>query len=193
MTRIGIWSSVSSVASLLTTMKLALMVIDMQKEFYVGQTKEQMDRATEYINGVIPMFEEKGLPIIWVQDVDEGDGVVPGTDGFEFIDALTPKPDAIRIHKTYGNSFNKTDVDKILKENGVDTVVMTGFCAEFCVLSTYRGAKDLDYFPVILKNGIASTQEDRKQFVEDISDTITYGVLEKLLREVPDESAKQMA
>jgi nicotinamidase-related amidase len=164
-------------------MKLALMIIDMQKEFYVGQIKDQMDRATEYINAVVPMFEEKGWPVIWVQDVSESDGVVPGTDGFEFIESLKPGPDAIRIHKTYGNSFNKTDVDKILKENGVDTVVLTGFCAEFCVLSTYRGAKDLDYFPVILKNGIASSDESRKQFVEDISDTITFGVLQKLLQD----------
>lgn len=157
------------------------MIIDMQKEFYRGDIVSQMDKAAEYINHVIPMFEKKGLPIIWVQDVDEGDGVVPGKDGFEFIDALEPKSDAIRIHKTYGNSFNKTDVDKILKDAGVDTVVMTGFCAEFCVLSTYRGAKDLDYFPIILKNAIASTEESRKQFVEEISETITYGVLEKLL------------
>jgi nicotinamidase-related amidase len=162
-------------------MKLALMVIDMQKEFYVGQTKDQMDRATEYINYVIPMFEKNGLPVIWVQDKNEGDGVVPGKEGFEFIDSLKPGSDAIRIHKTYGNSFNKTDVDKILKENDVDTVVMTGFCAEYCVLSTYRGAKDLDYFPVILKNGIASTQDANKEFVENISETITCGVLEKLL------------
>ena len=166
-------------------MKLALMVIDMQKEFYVGQTKDQMDRATEHINYVIPMFEKKGLPIIWVQDKDEGEGVVPGKEGFDFIDSLKPKPDAIRIHKTYGNSFNKTDVDKILKEAGVDTVVMTGFCAEFCVLSTYRGAKDLDYFPVILKNGIASTEEANKEFVEKISETITCGVLVKLLADQP--------
>ena len=166
-------------------MKLALMVIDMQKEFYRGENVAQMDKAAEYINYVIPMFEKNNLPIIWVQDVDEGDGVVPGTDGFEFIDSLKPKPDAIRIHKTYGNSFNKTDVDKILKEHGVDTVVMTGFCAEFCVLSTYRGAKDLDYFPVLLKNGIASTEPANKEFVENISETITAGVLEKLLSTVP--------
>ena len=162
-------------------MKLALMIIDMQKEFYVGKTLSQMDRATEYINATIPLFEEKGLPIIWVQDVDEGDGVVPGTDGFEFIDSLKPPENAIRIHKYYGNSFNKTDCNKILKEQGVDTVVVTGFCAEYCVLSTYRGAKDLDYFPVILKNGIASTEESHKEFVENISDTITYGMLKKML------------
>jgi nicotinamidase-related amidase len=164
-------------------MKLALMIIDMQKEFYVGRTKEQMDRAAEYINYILPKFEEKKLPIIYVQDIDEGDGVVPGTVGFEIIDSLAPKRDSAVIHKKYGNSFNKTEVDKILKDAGVDTVVITGFCAEFCVLSTYRGAKDLDYFPVILKNGIASTDEQNKEFVEKISETITAGMLEKLLTE----------
>ncbi|MBC7901494.1 MAG: cysteine hydrolase, partial [Saprospiraceae bacterium] len=107
----------------------------------------------------------------------------PGTDGFEFVDSLKPRQDSIRIHKRYGNSFNKTDCDKILKEKGVDTVVITGFCAEFCVLSTYRGAKDLDYFPVILKDGIASTKESHKEFVENISETITAGVLTKLLND----------
>lgn len=165
-------------------MKLALMIIDMQKEFYKGKTLSQMDAATEYINAVIPLFEEKKLPIIWVQDVDEEDGVVPGTEGFEFIDSLKPKSDSIRIHKRYGNSFNKTDCDKILKEHGIDTIIMTGFCAEYCVLSTYRGAKDLDYFPVILKNGIASIEESNKEFVENISDTITYGVLKKMLNSI---------
>jgi nicotinamidase-related amidase len=167
------------------------MVIDMQKEFHVGETAKQMDSAAGYINAVIPMFEKAGLPIIWVQDVNEEDGVVPGKDGFEFIDSLQPKPNAIRIHKTYGNSFNKTDVDKILKEHGVDTVVMTGFCAEFCVLSTYRGAKDLDYFPVILKDGIASINESRKQFVEEISETMTYGVLAKLIQDLPQSTPSE--
>lgn len=160
------------------------MIIDMQKEFYQGETLSQMDAAAEYINYVLPKFEAKGLPIIWVQDVDEDDGVVPGTDGFEFIDSLAPKDGSIRIHKRYGNSFNKTEVDSILKDAGVDTVIMTGFCAEFCVLSTYRGAKDLDYFPVILKNGIASTKEANKEFVENISETVTAGMLAKLLDEI---------
>ena len=162
-------------------MKLALMIIDMQKEFYVGETAKQMDRAAEYINYVLPKFQEKGLPIIYVQDLDEGEGVVPGKEGFEIVDSLKPTAHSTVVHKRYGNSFNKTDVDKILRDADVDTVVMTGFCAEFCVLSTYRGAKDLDYFPVILKNGIASTEEPHKEFVEKISETITAGTLMKLL------------
>ena len=164
-------------------MKPALMIIDMQKAFHQGSTGESMDRAAEHINYILPKFEAKNLPVIYVQDVDEGDGVVPGTEGFEFIDSLAPKDGSTVIHKRYGNSFNKTDVDKILKDAGVDTVVMTGFCAEYCVLSTYRGAKDLDYFPVLLKNGIASVEEANKEFVEKISETVTAGVLEMMLDE----------
>jgi len=174
-------------------MKPALMVIDMQKEFYRGETLSQMDAAAEYINYVLPRFEERGLPVIYVQDLDEEDGVVPGIEGFEFIDSLSPKDGAIRIHKRYGNSFNKTELDSILKGHGVDTIVLTGFCAEFCVLSTYRGAKDLDYFPVLLKNGIASTQEANKEFVEKISETITAGVLVKLLTDVAEDGAQETA
>lgn len=162
-------------------MKLALIVVDMQKEYYAPRTKELMDRAVEHINYMIPKFEERGLPVIWVQDIDAGEGVVPGTEGFEIIDSLRPAADAVRIHKTYGNSFNKTELNAVLKTHGVDTPVVTGFCAEFCVLSTYRGAKDLDYFPMILKNGIASTNRMRTRFVEDISETVTCGILTKLL------------
>lgn len=165
-------------------MKPALMIIDMQKAYYGGPTVEQMDAAAEYINYVLPKFEAKGLPIFWVYNLDEEDGAVPGNDAFEFIDTLKPADDHIKIHKTYGNSFNKTEVDALLKERGIDTVVMTGFCAEHCVLSTYRGARDLDYFPVILKNAIASTKDANKEFVENTSETITAGTLVKILDEL---------
>jgi nicotinamidase-related amidase len=165
-------------------MKAALMIIDMQKAYYGGRTVLQMDAAAEYINAVIPMFREKSLPVIWVYNEDEEDGAVPGNEKYEFIDALKPARGDVKINKTYGNSFNKTGADQILKEAGVDTIVMTGFCAEYCVLSTYRGAKDLDYFPVLLKNGIASVEKENKEFVENISETLTCGVLQKMIEQV---------
>jgi nicotinamidase-related amidase len=164
-------------------MKAALMIIDMQKAYYGGGAVSQMDAASEYINAVIPFFREKGLPVVWVYNEDEEDGVVPGKEQYEFIDALKPADGDIKINKIYGNSFNKTDADQVLKDAGIDTVVMTGFCAEYCVLSTYRGAKDLDYFPVLLKNGIASVEKENKEFVENISETITYGVLKKMIEQ----------
>ncbi len=164
-------------------MNYALMIIDVQKAFYKGYAKESMNNACEYINAILPLFRKCKYPILWIQDEDEEDGVVPGKECFDFIDLLTPEKSEYRIHKKYGNSFNKTECKKILEEHKTDIIVITGYCAENCVLSTYRGALDLDFLPVILKNGIASGKEENKEFVERISNIISYPVLKKLLEE----------
>ncbi len=162
-------------------MKLGLMVIDLQKAFYRGEAAASMDAACEYINAVLPLFRAAKLPIVWVQHTDPDDGVVPGAPGFDFIDTLEPLPGEHRVHKTYGNSFNKTDCARILREAGVDTVIITGYRAENCVLSTCRGAADLDFLPVILRGAIASGNAENKRFVEGVTDIVSYSMLAKLL------------
>jgi len=63
----------------------------------------------------------------------------------------------------------------------VDTVIVTGYAAEHCVLSTSRGAKDLDLTSIILRGGIASSVEQNIAFVERIDDVISYGALARAL------------
>lgn len=159
-------------------MKLALMVIDMQAAFYEGSSKTSMDSAVEYINAALDLFREKKLPILWVQDSDD---FKPGEPGFEIITALNPEENEIRIVKNYGNTFNKTDCAEILKNLNVDTIILTGYCAEYCVLSSYRGAQDLDFVPIIFRGALASGKKENIDFVESISDVASYGVLKKLL------------
>ena len=118
-------------------MKAALMIIDMQKEYFTGLAKKSMTEASEYINEVLGYFRERKLPIVWVQDIDKKCGVVPDSEGFEIIDLLEKQNNEISIFKEYGNSFNKTECGNILKKENVDVIVITGYCAEYCVLSTY--------------------------------------------------------
>jgi len=91
------------------------------------------------------------------------------------------EPQDLHVVKTYGNSFTKTGLAEKLRELGVDTVIITGFCAEFCVLSTCRGALDHDFTPIILKGSLASDNQEHIRFVEEISETISYGALKTLL------------
>jgi nicotinamidase-related amidase len=167
-------------------MKPALMIIDMQKEYFNGFSKISMIDASEYINEVLGYFRAKNLPIIWVQDIDKESGIIPDTVGFELIDILKKSEDEISIFKEYGNSFNKTECENILKNKNVDVIFITGYCAEHCVLSTYRGAQDCDFTPVIVKNGIASGDKDNLGFVEKITDTISYNILRKILEDIKD-------
>jgi nicotinamidase-related amidase len=164
-------------------MKPALLVIDVQKQFSkLGQTTAQsLNDAIEYINAAIELFREKELPIICIQHIDEENGLVPGKEDFELPESLNILPSDLHMHKTYGNSFNKTPLQEKLRELDIDTVIVTGFCAEYCVLSTYRGAQDLDFTPIILRGSLASSVPENIKFVESISDIISYGSLKKIL------------
>lgn len=164
-------------------MKPALLVIDVQKEFFEVDptTAQSLNDAIEYINAIIAVFREKHLPVVCIQHLDEGENLVPGQEGFDLPEGLAILLSDLHIHKTYGNSFNKTPLEAELRERGVDTVIITGFCAEYCVLSTYRGARDVDLTPIMLRGSLASSIPDNIKFVESISDVISYGALKKVL------------
>jgi len=164
-------------------MKPALLVIDVQKEFFKfgATTAQSLHDAIEYINAAIALFREKDLPVICVQHMDQEEKLAPGEEGFELPEELDILPSDLHIHKTYGNSFNKTLLEDQLRDLGVDTVIITGFCAEYCVLSTYRGAQDLDLTPIVLRGSLASDNLKNIKFVESISDIISFGALKKVL------------
>jgi nicotinamidase-related amidase len=157
-------------------MKPALLVIDVQKKFLgINPT------MTQSINDAIELFREHDLPVISVQHVDEEGDLVPGEEGFELPDSLNILPSDLHIHKTYGNSFTKTSLANELRKQDVDTVIVTGFCAEHCVLSTYRGAQDHDLMPIILRGALASDNLENIEFVERISEIISFEALKKAL------------
>ena len=164
-------------------MRPALLIIDLQKEFFnLSQTcSDSLKSAIECINEAIPLFRKKTLPIIVVQHINEKVGLVPGNPGFDVHESVKLEQQDLRIVKTYGNAFTKTELSKKLRELEVDTILITGFCAEECVLSTYIGAQDNDFTPIIMRSAIASDNPNRVKFVEEISNIISIGALRKLL------------
>jgi nicotinamidase-related amidase len=162
-------------------MKPALMIIDLQKAYYDDETKESMNKASRCINAVIPIFRKKNLPIIWIQHIEKEDGSEPGKTGFDFIDQLQPGAEDYRIHKRYRNTFNKTNSLEIIKKEKIDTVILSGYCAEFCIQGTSVGAWDQDLVPILLKDGIASGNTKNIKFIESINEIISSKALKKLL------------
>jgi nicotinamidase-related amidase len=167
-------------------MKPALLVIDIQRGFFGGDpaTTQSLNAAVEHINAAIALFREKQLPVISVQHMDEEDNLVPGEERFELPEDLDILPSDLHIHKTYRNSFNKTPLENELRKLGVDTVIITGFCAEQCVLATYHGALNIDLTPIMLRGALASGTPENITFVERISEIISYQALEKALEPV---------
>jgi nicotinamidase-related amidase len=164
-------------------MKPALLVIDVQNRFFKisHACADSLNSAVEYINAAMGLFRSKGYPIFIIQHKDESEGLLPDTPDFELPETLNVESQDPRITKTYGNSFNKTSLAAQLQGLAVDTVIITGFCAEYCVFSTYVGARDLDLKPIILRGGIASDNAEHIRFVEESTETITFGALKTLL------------
>ena len=164
-------------------MKPALLVIDVQNKFFNENQacSDSLKAAIQYINAAIALFRKKNLPIVVIQHKSEEEGLIPGKLGFDVPQSVKLEPQDLRLVKTYGNSFTKTGLAEKLRELGVDTVIVTGFCAEYCVLSTYRGAQDCDFTPIILRGSLASDNEEHIRFVEDINETISFGALKTLL------------
>jgi nicotinamidase-related amidase len=164
-------------------MKPALLVIDVQKAFFEIDpvTAQSLHQAIEYINAAIALFRRRQLPVIAVQHMDAEDQLVPEAAGFALPEALQILESDVHIVKTYGNAFNKTPLAQELQKLGVDTLILTGFCAEYCVLSTCRGAEDRDLTPILLRGALASSHPENIPFVEAVNECISYGALKKVL------------
>ncbi len=167
-------------------MKVALLVIDIQQAYIKENpvAAESLKHAIEVINFYIGMFRKMNLPVICVRNMEPDWDFVPGAEGYDVPESLAIEASDLHIDKTYGNAFNKTPLLAKLSEMQVDTLFLTGFEAENCVLSTYRGALDLDFTPVIIRDTLASSHPENIPFVESISSIISYAPLKKWLESV---------
>lgn len=165
-------------------MKPALLVIDVQKQFFKPNTKDSLDSAIEQINTAIAFFRENDYPIFAIQNISAKENLVPGEDGFDLPESLDILPADIHIHKNYGNSFNKTPLAEHLRDLDVDMVIVTGYSAAYCVLSGYRGAQDLDFNARVLLGAIASPVAEYINLVENITETVSLDELKKMLAQV---------
>ena len=168
-------------------MKPALLVIDVQQAYLKENpvAAESLTRAIGIINYYIGLFRNFNQPVICVRNMEPDYGFMPGSEGYEVPESLEIEANDLHIDKTYGNAFNKTPLLEKLNELGVDTLFLTGFEAENCVLSTYRGALDLDLTPIIIRDTLASSHPENIPFVESIGSIISYAPLKKWLESLP--------
>ncbi len=162
-------------------MNAALLVVDLQNEFFADPAaRPSLDAAVATVNQAIASFRRRGLPIVVVLDV-EGPDRLPGRTAFEPHASLALSPEDARVEKHHNNAFWRTPLDELLRGRGVDTVVVAGWCAEYCVLSTYRGAREREYAAMILRGGLASGRREYLRMIEDMCEGVTPGALEALL------------
>jgi len=85
------------------------------------------------------------------------------------------------VIKNYPDAFNKTELDKRLKDMGCNTVFLCGLSAVGCVLATYNGALNRDYQVFMAKDALISHDAALTNAVQDFCQTIDFHALKLLL------------
>jgi nicotinamidase-related amidase len=75
-----------------------------------------------------------------------------GAAGNEVHARVAPQPGEVIVTKHRVSAFAGTDLEMILRANGIDTLVLAGIATSGVVLSTVRHAADADYRLVVVED-----------------------------------------
>ena len=79
-----------------------------------------------------------------------------GTWGAEFYGNIRPAEHDVVVTKHRFNAFHNTDLDTILRANGIRSLVFSGCVSNVCVESTARDAFMRDYYVIVTSDGTAA-------------------------------------
>lgn len=132
----------------------ALLIIDVQNGVVAGT--HNRDEMIANINQLLGKARAEQVPVIWVQHADEG--LVKGSEEWRYVPELVREEGEPLVHKSYGDSFEDTELEKVLGEAGVGKLVVTGAQTDACIRCTIHGAFARGYDVTLVAD--AHTTED---------------------------------
>lgn len=131
-------------------MKRALIVVDVQNEYFSGGALPitYPPKSFEHIKTAINEAQKVNMPIVLVQHTSLQVGAkafVKGSLTWEFHDEIKQIKPEIYIEKNHASSFVGTDLNWRLRSLGIDTVAIIGYMTQNCCDATARDASQLGF------------------------------------------------
>lgn len=165
----------------------ALLIIDMQNFYMVsGQMAycPGVEPIVPVINQLAGTMRRFGSKVIWLRNITNPGAfkswpvhyermkpdrietrkreLAKGGDGFRLWHGLDVRDDDLKINKTRYSAFipGASNIEKILGEHGIETLVMCGIVTNVCVESTARDAMMLNYRVLIVDDACAAASPE---------------------------------
>jgi nicotinamidase-related amidase len=154
-----------------------MIVVDMQNDFVQEGAPIEIPRARAMVprlNRLLNVCRAHQIPVIYIHhvirggDIDAGrladhheairnnHAIIAGTPNVEIYDELKPQPGDLVVAKPRYSAFYGTDLEAILRSQGIDTLIISGTVTNVCCESTTRDAFSRDYKVIFLSDGNAA-------------------------------------
>lgn len=152
-------------------MKTVLLIIDLQQDFFIdGLLHEHQDNLIESVNELIDKSHENNIPVIWVRQeykydlsdaplynrINKKAVTIEGTEGCLLLSGLHRNKNDYEIIKKRYSAFFKTELEKLLKDLKVETIIIAGVNTMTCVRVTAIDAYQRDYKVILALDCIDS-------------------------------------
>ena len=170
---------------------VALLAIDLQNDFlseggYCHRSGHDISQGKAVIASNVQLIKaarRAGVRVIYTRFAQRRDGslyspavlakhleaaksqppeyCVEGTWGYHLVGQLKPGSTELVTDKARGSAFIGTNLEQVLRSNGVQALVITGVAAGSCVESTVRDALQRDFFVVVPQDCVGDCQPRR--------------------------------
>ncbi|MFF4186607.1 isochorismatase family protein [Streptomyces sp. NPDC001691] len=136
----------------------ALLIVDVQN----GVVAEAHDRDTIVANiaTLVDKARAADVDVVWVQH--HSDDLVRGSESWQYVAELVRHETDALVEKSYGDSFEETDLESVLAARSVGRLVVAGAQTDACIRATLHGAIVRGYDATLVAD--AHTTEDLSRF-----------------------------
>jgi nicotinamidase-related amidase len=136
----------------------ALLVIDVQND--VMKVAFNRDEVVANIVALVDRARSEQVPVVWVQH--SNDEMPIGSDAWNYIAELPQRDAEPVVRKIYGDSFEDTDLERVLAERKVGRLIVAGAQTDACIRSTLHGAFTRGYDTTLVSD--AHTTDDLSEW-----------------------------
>lgn len=199
----------------------ALLVVDMQNDFVAaeghfarhGRDVARVQAIVPRISALIDQARRAAVPVVftrqttlpdlasdspaWVyfktRDGKSPDYTLRGSWGANFVPGLAPDASTVVVEKHRPSAFLGTRLDALLRERGVETIVVAGCLTQGCVQATVTDGSFHDYYAVVAGDCVESTSAEQHEgalrFLRSRYDVVPSDELGRIWSAGPNDDA----
>jgi nicotinamidase-related amidase len=126
----------------------------------VVSAAHERDAVVANVGSLVDKARREKVPVVWVQHNDKG--LVRESNDWEIVPELSPGEAEPLVEKSYGDSFEDTNLETVLSDLGVGRLIVVGAQTDACIRSTLHGAFARGYDATLV--GDAHTTEDQTEW-----------------------------